>query len=351
MGSLVRRVSGLGGMLRMLAGIVVDALSRVFRPIAPSPESVAPRKVPPAPAKPGVLDKSAVEYIVGYGVMAPSGANVQPWRFGFQNGELTLRNERSLEFEMLDLEDMATWVSFGAVVENMTLAARAIGLEPALSLFPDPKDRDLVGRMRFTPRQPERDKLLDSVPQRVANRQVPKQRVTLDPAVARSLESIAEAAGARLQICEDPERLKQYEELLQACDRLCFVNPIVFREFTGTFRWTREEVEKKRDGLDVWTLEAPRPLLRALTVRANVESLKKAGALKIFDKPSQGRLTHSSALALLTVRGFNPRIVFEGGRVVERLWLTVTAAGLSFQPLTFLPYFLMRVDRASGEGF
>ncbi|MEO6573376.1 MAG: hypothetical protein ABIP89_06030 [Polyangiaceae bacterium] len=323
-------------------------------PIEPTEESKSPPKMPPAPAKSGVVDREAIEYIVAHGVTAPSPANVQPWLFDFRAGVLTLRNDPTRAFDMLDNDGMAAKISCGAVLENVTLAARSIGLEPTIDLFPEANDPDLVCRITFAPRAVERHAHVDWITKRCANRRLPEKHETIDPATLASLTELAKAAGVRLQFKEDLESLSAYETLLRFETRLGFSNKNIFKEFTGTFRWTQDEVKNTRDGLDVWALEAHGPqraILRALTQRPNVESMREVGAQEFFEKPAIGRMTRSSAICLVTIPSFDGKRVVEAGKVVQRLWLTANAAGLAFQPQTFLPYYFMRVERSQGKGF
>jgi hypothetical protein len=332
--------------LRILGGAVLRGL--LGPRIHPSPEALAPHQIPTPPKSFGVVDKSAIEYIVSYGMFAPSTANLQPWHFHFSDGVLTLRHDPARGFQMLDLLDMASWVSFGAVLDNIELTAHTIGLEPLVTPFPDDHDPNLVARITFTPRSPQRHALFDWIPKRAVNRRIPDRRAPLDPDLARSLRSIAESCGARVQIRDDLPSLVAYEELLCAETRIGYVNAATFAEFSRTFRWTREDVESKRDGLDVWALEVRGPkrsILQALTQRENVEALRASGHASIFEKPALGRITKSSALALVTIPKLTPACVLEGGKAVNRLWLTVNAAGLGLQPHTALPYYMMRSTR------
>ena len=83
-------------------GLVRDG-GGVFRDGAPTPpstevssEAIAPPPIPKRPAENGVVDEVAIRYIVAHAILAPSGHNVQPWRFRFLSGGLTLRNEPSV---------------------------------------------------------------------------------------------------------------------------------------------------------------------------------------------------------------------------------------------------------------
>jgi len=343
-------------MLRVVGGAIGGFLLSKIGGSAndePSPESTRDRELPSG-AKEGVVDRAAIEYVVTAGMMAPSGANVQPWKFHFADGVLSLRNDPSRAFKYLDLENMTVWVSLGAVLENIVIAARAIGLEPKITPFPDANDADLGARITFSPRTPVRDELLEWIPKRQANRRKAETRSALPDAVKQKLGEVAAAAGVRVQIKDDEASLAAYDELLRFESRLGFANEGIHSEFTGTFRWTPEEVMTRRDGLDVCTLEVKGPhraVLHALTDPANVKAIKEANAADFFEKPAAGRITSSDAIVLVTVKGFEPRAVLGAGRAVQRLWTTAQMLGFGVQPQTFLPYYFMRLERAGGEGF
>ena len=56
-------------------------------------------------------------------------------------------------------------------------------------------------------------------------------------------------------------------------------------------------------------------------------------------------------MALLTMKGPYPQVFFDGGRALERVWLTATELGLAIQPIAALGYLFARLERGNGDGF
>ncbi len=319
-----------------------------------SPEAVASPPMPPRPEQTGVVDEAAIRYVVAHAILAPSGHNVQPWRFHFAGARLTLSVDPSVETPMLDFGRAGTWVSFGAALENITLVARSIGLEPHVDLFPEPGDADIVAHVGFVSTQPVSSDDLGWVTKRVTNRKTPAERTPLPASLAESLESIAAREGARLQIRGDAPSLDEIARLLGSSDRIAMMNPLLHRELVGGFRWTRKEVETKRDGLDIWTTEMDglaRAGLQTLKQWKAVEAIRDCGGGAFLEEPARDQIAGASAVALLTIPGLTRASFLTGGKVVQRLWLAANRGGFAFHPMTILPYFFARLERGRGEGF
>lgn len=65
--------------------------------------------------------------------------------------------------------------------------------------------------------------------------------------------------------------------------------------------------------------------------------------------PAKKSIAAASAVGLLTLRGRTPSDWFNGGRVIQRLWLRATQLEFAFQPMTALTYVFERL-RCGGEG-
>src|SRR5687768_5394781 len=218
-----------------------------------SAEAQQPRIIP-APPKARQVDAAAARWIVAHAVLSPSAHNAQPWSFRWRHDRLEVRHDPAHDLPTLDFQHTATWLTFGCVAETITLAARVIGLEPEIALFPDKANLELVLSIHFTPRTPETDPLYAFVAERVTNRRRDARR-PLERAAASALTREAEQGGCRLQLIERPEQLDEMALLVGACDRLSAMSKAIHSETMTGYRWTREEVEAHRDGIDVATLE------------------------------------------------------------------------------------------------
>ena len=324
----------------MRGGIAEEALSPV------EPLSL-PRRGPS-------VEREEVVSMVRQGMLAPSGGNCQPWKFIFRQGRLLCIHDIERSKSFLDFEHSATYLAFGAALENMVLAAQAMGLATELRLFPQ-ADNPLVIcellliRTRGNTGSPE---LLEQIPYRLTNRKL-AEPVPLNETDRKALLDCAAASGARLHLLEERDRLDIIGDLLGKGDRFRFLNQIMHREMMAEIRWNAEEVKATRDGLDVATLEltpADQAGMRLVSRWGPMKLLGKLGGGRTLEKPSRKAIQAASAVGLITVEGVGPQSYLMGGRAMERLWLTATSRGLAFQPVTAILYLFSRLERGDGTG-
>ncbi|MEK7705407.1 MAG: Rv1355c family protein [Myxococcota bacterium] len=300
------------------------------------------------------LTSDEVRTLVAYGALAPSGGNVQPWRFVYRTGRLRCLHDVERSKNFLDFEHNATYVTFGAVAENLVLAAAAMGCTSSVTPFPVADAPHVVcdvhlrrGAAAATP-----DPLAAQLAQRVTNRRAGERR-PLEVSEQRLLTEAAAARGARLQLVTDPGALAQIGDILGRGDRLRMLHETMHREMFAEVRWTREDVERTRDGLDVASLElTPTDLagMRLVSAWSVMRVVGNIGAGRGLEKPSRKSIAGASAVGLLTCPGTGAASYLAGGRGLERLWLQATALGIALQPMTAIIYVFARVLRGGGAG-
>ncbi len=103
---------------------------------------------PPSPSGEGPLTRDELRYLISYAVLAPSGGNVQPWRFVARTPsagaphagphaviDCIVDEVRGATF--LDFDRLASHAAVGAAVENLVLAAASRGLSADVRYAPD----------------------------------------------------------------------------------------------------------------------------------------------------------------------------------------------------------------------
>jgi hypothetical protein len=316
-----------------------------------APEARGNPALPPEPAAQRVTPE-AVRWLVAHGTLAPTAHNAQPWRFRFRDGVLTGEHDDAHDMPTLDYGQGATWVGFGAFLENLDLAAAAIGLRAQVQTFPDARQRATVFEARFAAAPVERDELWPWLARRVTNRRR-DERMALPAGSAAALSAAVERFGVRLQLASAPEQLDTLAGLIAGCDRLTSFNRAIHHETMSGMRWTRDEVERTRDGLDVQTMElsaADRAGLELLSHWPTMDALAQLGGGRALEDLPRKAVASASAIGLLTIEGFGPEQYIVAGRALQRLWLTATMHGLALQPMTSLPYLFARLERGGGEG-
>ncbi|MFF7633155.1 Acg family FMN-binding oxidoreductase [Kitasatospora sp. NPDC008050] len=92
------------------------------------------------------LDAATLEKLISAAVAAPSIHNSQPWRFRLtpEAAAVEVRAARERALPAVDPEGRALYISVGAAVLNLRIAARALGWAPRVRLLPDPGEPDLL---------------------------------------------------------------------------------------------------------------------------------------------------------------------------------------------------------------
>lgn len=327
-------------------------------PVAPRAGEAARAPVLEPPALPPLaplvrrspsLGPDEVRALVAWGAQAPSGGNCQPWRFVWRGGALYCIHEVERSRSLLDFGHSASYLAFGAAVENMALAARQLGLALSAEPFPDPRDELLVCRVRFEPGDLAESELARQIGLRVTNRRL-GARV---PLAEQDVRALIEAGGdATLHLLESDEELDEIGQLLGRGDRLRFLSRRMHREMMAELRFSPDEARRTRDGLDLDTLEldaTDRAGMQLLSSWPVLETVGQLGGGAGLEVASRKAVAAASAVGLLTIEGRGPRDFFAGGRALERVWLAATARGLAFQPMTVLIYLFARFERG-GEG-
>ncbi|MEK7412057.1 MAG: hypothetical protein AAB263_01935, partial [Planctomycetota bacterium] len=150
----------------------------------------------------------------------------------------------------------------------------------------------------------------------------------------------AEMRGGHLQLVDDERRLAELANILGLGDKLRFVSPVMHGELVKEIRWTPDEVETTRDGLDVATLELSAIDLAGLQLATSLgamELIGKLGGGRALERPARHAIAGATAVGLITIPGgHTPGAMFEGGRALQRVWLKAAALGWSIQPMTAL---------------
>ncbi|MEU0830303.1 nitroreductase family protein [Streptomyces sp. NPDC005969] len=152
------------------------------------------------------LDAAIVESLLAAAVAAPSIHNTQPWRFRLDPDSQVLEVHSAPErtLPLTDPMHRAQYLSVGAAVFNLRLAAVHQGRRPEVRLLPDPHEPGLLATVRLTGSLDADDQssdpgLYEAIARRHTSRMPFTGRPVPEPIVAE-MASAAHAAGARLHV-------------------------------------------------------------------------------------------------------------------------------------------------------
>ena len=303
------------------------------------------------------LRKSDVDFIVDQGTKAPSAGNSQPWRFIYHHDRLLCLNDPAHAWTLLDYEGRATALAHGAAVQNMVLAAAHLGFEAKVLPLPLQGYRDLLCLLTFAQPDEKPTATPDLTPlihRRTNRNKGVGQPPPLQDDDKRTLRRAARAQGGELHLVTGRQQISTVGKLIGQCDRLTLVSEELFRELTAELRWTPEEVQRTRDGIDVKTLELAgidEKLLSMLCHHRGLPArMARRGAGPMLEMISPKWVEASSAVGLLTVEGEGLDCYLQGGRALEAMWLAATELRILVHPMTALVYLFARLA-GGGEGF
>lgn len=135
------------------------------------------------------LDQSIVKELVSAAILAPSGANAQPWKWKYYEKRLYLFLDLRYQVQLLDCKRTVMIASLGAATENLVLKAHEFNLEVASEFFDINDETKLIAAFEFYNETPPDhiilephlcDELVKTIPLRISNRKIPKQLVKIE---------------------------------------------------------------------------------------------------------------------------------------------------------------------------
>ncbi|MBI1221955.1 MAG: Rv1355c family protein [Bacteroidetes bacterium] len=295
----------------------------------------------------GILKEHTATQLVELAGMAPSAGNNQPWKWLFHKGHLFLFHEKSRSYGWTDYDDSLAMIGLGAASENMELAAGRNKLRCSEKpLFKD----QLIAAYSFEADQnaPE-DELAKGIEIRCSNRKKGHEEPISDAIMQSIQDEVAKIPGMAATFIYKAEEKEAWAKIVGRAERLRFLDPQAhFEFFHDEIRWTPEEVERTRDGLDIETLELTASQTSGMEVASDQEVMtiirqwdKGDGLAKL----SADSVRSSSGLCLLTSIPEIPQKSLLPGKAVQRAWITANTGGWSVHPVSAPLFFINRLQK------
>lgn len=270
---------------------------------------------------------------------APSGGNNQPWRWHFENGLLHLFLEQSAAQAYLDPQHISSYISLGASIENLLLAAANHNLKVDWQLTPQFAPMHLAWfsfAENHAPTAHEKQ-LAKQINLRHTNRQVtPKQEIsTID--LADLQKQIEPIKGAQLKWLSDPEKIKSLAATSAHTDLLRMFIEEAHDDFINReMRWDLNQVNETEDGIGIHTLDLSnndRIGLNLVKDKRTIDFLQQIEGGSAFKRLAMQQFMSSPVIGLITMPTTDAQSFIAAGRAAERLWLGATALKLQVHPV------------------
>ncbi|MDB5272389.1 MAG: hypothetical protein JWO58_756 [Chitinophagaceae bacterium] len=295
-------------------------------------------------------------------VQAPSGGNMQPWKWFYSQGNLFLFHDIEKSAALLDYNNQASYISLGAAAENMVLKAHQEKMEIKISLFPELKHPRLIAVFQFFDQHilpaniivesHENDSLIQQVQHRFTNRTISERKV-IDPSKLQALQRVARSIeGANMIVMDSPAQLEELGDIIAKVERIRIMNERGHNDFVHEIRWTASEAQKEKDGIDLRTVDLTASEKAGFLVSKDwkvIQHLKQWHGGTAFEKLSKKTIAAASAIGFITMPKHEHSSFFNGGRAVQRVWLAANEINISFQPQSPATFLFARASYDHGS--
>jgi len=260
-----------------------------------------------------------IKFLIGYGILAPSQHNTQPWAFHIDNNSLHVLPDTERALAVGDPQNDGLYLSLGACIENIMTAGKYFGLVSSVSFA------DTSAALAFQESKPEPDGGLLAA---ITARHSDKAKYTLKPLPEEIINlPLASAGTVTRKLITDAVILQKISAIhLRAATQIAS-NLDFVKELVG---WMRPNDTTAPDGMpgSVIGNSALKTKLIMALVRRKPQVFAKAAA------KDKELMESSSGVAIWTVAQKSPATLIECGIDIQHFWLQLTMRGLSAQPLT-----------------
>ncbi len=328
--------------------LTLDDMTALFRKIQTPAQGIA-------------LSREALESLIEAANMAPSAGNNQPWKWLYADNSLVLFHDRIRSLSFGDYEDLASFLAFGSCVDNLVLKAHELDMEVITDLLPLEGDRRVIARFHLTAdkndpaiEKHDVDHLSPVIGLRHTNRKIVKRQAIAPEVMTTIKADAATVNGTDFQVVDQEQQLQLAEDIIAAAERIRIMHPEGHYEFfEQEIRWTTEESEATRDGIDIATADFNFSEIMGLKIASNPDVMGHLRAWKGgrgFEKISRKTVAGASAIGLVTVPSFDHRQFILAGRAAHRIWLSANQHKVALQPMMAPVLHFVRLHHGQGYG-
>lgn len=322
-----------------------------YRPYENLTEKVKSRRHIPAP---GALDPDPelLAALVKDATQAPSGGNAQSWIWRWSDRRLSLFLDADRTVKLVDFNALGTISGLGAAAESLVLAAHARGLQVRVTAFPNAEIPECVAGFEFFEADEPgcEPRTFDDLYAQLYYRQCNRNKCTGN-LPAGALDSLRDFAASnpdfKLHILTDSASIGAVGQIAGATDRMRFTHESYHEELIREIRWTAEESQNTRDGIDLALIDLKPSELAGFRLAKEWPLMRMLADLKGgrgIEKMTCDLLKSDRAIALITTDSLTPTAYFNAGRMYQRLWLHSTLLGIDWHPIPATLYAFLRYD-------
>lgn len=309
----------------------------------------------PASSEPQPVAQEIIEDIVAHACYAPSGGNVQPWKWLYDTGKgLFLFHDQHYSYSFLDFKQRGSLIGLGAALENLRQRAAFWSLDALIESRVEDYHSQLIAKLSFQPLAAPAPHLRfgESLRQRLTNRKKGQLAGPVPPTLISEAQTLLRA-GYHCQWLQEPAQIAEMAQIIGEVERLRVLDPWGHADFIAEARWTEQEAEATRDGVDLRTMdlsEADKMGFQLIKDARALQHLRQWNRGQALVKMASDSVESSSALVLLYTTEHSAQAVLQGGMEMERLWLFLNESNWAYQPVSPATFMFARLRENTGQG-
>ena len=305
-------------------------------------EELAELVINSLPACSLILNENQVTELVTEAIKAPSAGNAQPWKWYFSKGYLLLFYEDTGILSFGDHNRRASCLALGAAIENLELTAYHKGIKTGIHAFPLNDQSQLAAAFTFSEHAQDSNNyayghLVNYIGERQTNRNTGTRENIADDVLMKITEAATSVPGASLILKNTAEEINTMAALNGSAERLKLLHPEGhFEFFEKELIWDDKDDNNRKDGINLSGLCISGQEQIALKMIRSPEAIKLLAdwnggrALEYIGRRS---VATSSAIGLIAMPDSSAVSYLNGGRSMQRMWLTAQQNGIAVQPL------------------
>lgn len=254
--------------------------------------------------------------LVRCATLAANGHNTQPWKFRLSTDSISIFPDLSRRTPVVDPDEHHLWVSIGCAVENLAIAAAALGKHAGVTFGRQEVHVALENAV------PVRSPLVGAIFQRQCTRAPYNGQPTPNEAL-KTLAVAADRSGVQLLLLTERTKVESLIEYVTQGNTAQIRNAAFVKELENWVRFNEADALATGDGLFSRLTGNPTlphwlgNVLFSMVLNEKSENDKYATQLR-----------SSAGIAIFVGERADPASWFEVGRAYERFALTATALGV-----------------------
>lgn len=264
-----------------------------------------------------------IKKIIEYGTKAPSGHNTQPWKFNTEQNKIQIYPDFNRALPIVDPDNHALYISLGCAAENCVLAANNYGFTTNMDIT---KSADGTSFIKINMHE-NKSNQVDGLFNYIESRQVTRNAYSSSMVSTEDLNQLINSfnfPGIMLRIFSISEDIKKIEPFIIEGSNRQFHNKEFVNELISWIRFSKKEVEYKKDG--IWNESMGMPSAGRFV--GNI-IMKQFVSAKSEAKRWKKQIDSSAGFALFMVEKNDIEHWIYLGRAFQRFGLMATKLGLS----------------------